>query len=439
MPCFNRIVLCAITVFGMQCVSAQDNQSLFGDTEKAKAMAEKLKQEGFGAGQQQSAGKGEAWVNDSQKRVIEQAAQLKLQMPGLTDAESSAQAQQYKRAAEELSASSMAGMRNGLEKQVGLNQEEASLFGGDDSFGAKEDVFAIFISFSMSDAEIKDALQAASRSGGKVFLKGMKEGHTSITETMRTIRQIASGLTNPPETRFNPKAFDTFGITQVPTIVYQDKDKVYLAKGIMNLGWLKAQVSNGVEAGDLGVKGPTVPVKERSIIEVMQERMAKYDWEGQRKKTIQTFWSRQNFESLPAARLSKVWFINPTVRVTADVVNPRGDVLARAGDVLNPLDVPTGQQNFLLFDATDTRQLEWATKEASKNHIGPVVIMTSQVSKEKGWEHLEQLRQHFQQEMYIIPKELIKRFHIEALPVMITPDMTKKVFKVEQFEMELVN
>lgn len=435
---FNRVMVCTIAIFGIQSASAQENQSIFGDTEKARAMAEKLKQEGFGAGQQQGAGQNEKWLNDSQKKVLKQAAELKLQMPELAEAESNDRAMQYRRAAEELSASSMAGMRNGLEKQIGLNQEEASLFGGD-SFGEKEDVFAIFISFSMSNTEIKDALQAASRSGGKVFLKGMKEGHTSITETMKTIRQIASGIANPPETRFNPKAFDTFGVTQVPTIVYQDKDKTYLAKGIMNLGWLKAQVSNGVEAGDLGVKGPTVPVKERSIIEVMQERMARYDWEGQRKKTIQTFWSRQNFESLPAARLSKVWFINPTVRVTADVVNPRGDVLARAGDVLNPLDVPTGQQNFLLFDATDARQLEWATKEASKNHIGPVVIMTSQLSKEKGWEHLEQLRQHFQQEMYIIPKELIKRFHVEALPVMITPDMSKKVFKVEQFEMELAN
>lgn len=435
---FNRIMACAVAAFGIHAASAQDATSIFENSEKAKAMTEKLKNEGFGHAQQLPAGQDEKWLHANQKKILEQAEVLKQQMPGIAAGESNEQVQQYKQAAEELSATSMAGMRNGLEKQVGLSKEESSLFGGDE-FAVKEDVLAIFISFSMSDAEIKDAFQAASRANAKVFLKGMKEGHLSITETMKTVRQIASGLNTPPETRFNPKAFETFGVTEVPTIMYQEKDKVYLAKGIMNLGWLKAQVKNGVEPSDLGVKGPTKPVKERSIIEIMQERLAKYDWEGQKQKTIKSFWSRQQFELLPAAKLGKVWFINPTVRVKADVVNPRGDVLARAGDVVNPLDVPTGQQNFLLFDATDTRQLEWATKEAAKNHFGPVVIMTSQLSKEKGWDHLETLRQHFQQELYIIPKELIKRFHIEALPVMITPDMSKKVFKVEQFEMELVN
>ncbi|HAS0789572.1 TrbC family F-type conjugative pilus assembly protein [Escherichia coli] len=438
MHCFNRIMVCAIAALGICAASAQDTTTIFDNSEKANAIAEKLKKEGFGQTQQQPAGQDEKWLHANQKKVLQQAEALKQQMPGVAEGESNERVQYYQQAAEELSATSMAGMRNGLEKQVGLSKQESSLFGGDE-FAVKEDVFAIFISFSMSDAEIKDALQAASRANAKVFLKGMKNGHTSITDTMKTIRQIASGMDNPPETRFNPKAFETFGVTQVPTIIYQDKGKVYLAKGIMNLGWLKAQVQNGVEVGDLGQKGPTKPVKERSIIETMQERLAKYDWEGQKKKTIQSFWSRQQFEQLPAARLNKIWFINPTVRVKADVVNPRGDVLARAGDVLNPLDIPTGQQNFLLFDATDTRQLEWATKEAAKKHTGPVVIMTSQISKEKGWDHLEALRQQFQQEIYLIPKELIKRFHIAALPVMITPDMTKKVFKVEQFEMELAN
>ena len=434
MHCFNRIMVCVIAAFGICGATAQVVPESQLSTDKAKEMAEQLKKEGFGAGTG-SSNQDDRMFWEQQRKIQAQAELLKQQMPELKSPESNQQVQLYQQAAQELSATSMLGMRNGLEKQVGLSKSEAGMFGGDE-FAVKEDVFAVFISFSMTDGQIKDALQTASNAGAKVFLKGLKEGHDNILQTTKSIRMIAAGVKDPPETRFNPKAFEEFNVTQVPTIVFQDKDKVYKARGITNLGWLKAQAKNGVEPGDLGPKGETYPVKERSIIESIEQRMANYDWEGQKEKTIKSFWSRQQFETLPAAKLDKVWFINPTVRVKSDVVNPRGDVLARAGDVINPLNVPTGQQNFLLFDATDTRQLEWASKELAKEHTGQVVLMTSQISKEKGWDHLGALREHFQKEIFLLPKELIKRFHVTALPVLISPDMSKKVFKVEQFEME---
>lgn len=433
---FFKTVFIAVGAFSILSVGAQDNSDVLGNTEKAQAMAEKLRKEGF-APSANIKGQSEGWLYDNQKKVLQQAESLKQNMPQLNAEGSDPRVQQYMDAANQLSNTSMAGMRNGLEKQLNVSKSEADNFYGGD-VGTKDDEFAIFISFSMTEPEIKDALRTAAASGAKVYLKGLKQGHESIMQTMKDIRRIATGIDTPPETRFNPKAFDTFNVTQVPTIIYETKGKTYLAKGIMNLGWLKGKAIDGEDDGDLGVKGPTYPVKEQSIIDLMQQRLAKYDWEGQKQKTIKSFWSRQQFELLPPAKLDKVWFINPTVKVKADVVNPRGDVLARAGDVINPLDIPTGQQTFLLFDATDNQQLEWATKEFAKTHNGPVVLMTSQISKDKGWDHLNSLRAHFKQETYLIPKELIKRFHLTALPVLITPDTSKKVFRVEQFEMEAV-
>jgi hypothetical protein len=65
-----------------------------------------------------------------------------------------------------------------------------------------------------------------------------------------------------------------------------------------------------------------------------------------------------------------------------------------------------------------------------------MVLMTSRVDQKKGWEHMDALRLHFKSEVYVMPKEIVKRFKLGALPVFISPDMKKKVFKVEQYSME---
>lgn len=437
MRCSKFMTVGALCVLAVgTCVRAEpvDNFDSIVNPDQAKAMAEQLRKEKF-VPDKAAASHDTGWVSENVKQVTEYKEQVREQLPEFSDAAVKVQMAKYEEAAKQLSQTSLAGIQNGLEKQVGLSKENASLFGGS-MMGASEDAYAIFISFSMSDAEIRNALETASSAGAHVYLNGLKEGHETITQTMKAIRQIAAGIKSPPETRFNSKAFEQFGVKQVPFIVFQEKGKTYTAKGIMNLRWLRGKALDSAEAGDFGVFGPTKPVKERSLVESMKERMATYDWEGQKKKTVETFWSKQQFEVLPAASEDKVWFINPTVRVQADVVNPRGDVLARAGDVINPLNAPTGPQNFIIFDANDVSQLEWATAIASsKRNQGPVMIMTSQLARDKGWDHLESLRKHFNREIYIVPKELIRRFKVTELPVFITPDLQKKVFRVEQHSM----
>jgi len=67
---------------------------------------------------------------------------------------------------------------------------------------------------------------------------------------------------------------------------------------------------------------------------------------------------------------------------------------------------------------------------------GQVMLMFSRLNKEKGWDHLSALREHFSRELYQLPKELINKFDLKALPVKVTADLNRKVFKVEQFEVQ---
>lgn len=383
---------------------------------------------------------GSQWVVDNVKDV--KAVTEQLNESGLLDefsaANVEAQMKAHQQAAQSLADHTNSRLEVELQRHAGLTEEQARHFSPDASERPNSH-YAVFISFSMSDVEIKEAIRTAASAGAEVYLKGLRKGDNSITDTMRHLQRITQGMDERAFTRFNPSAFEEFNVTQVPTILYHSEGKTFTARGVMNLRWLKGHAIDDLESKDLGAYGPTKPVVERSIVEVFQERLANYDFEGSKKRTVNTFWKRQQFSTLPRANKNEVWFIDPTVKVTADIVNPRGDVLARAGDIINPLNSTglAGQQNFIIFDATDIKQLKWATAAASSTQLaGQLMLMTSQVDKENGWDHLEAVREHFKQEIYMLPKELIQRFKLTSLPVVITPDMDKKVFKIEQFYLE---
>lgn len=432
MRCFKPLTVTLIVITALSVGAQEKSLDNLVDQEKAQQMVEQLKKEKFN----QDSGRAAhdmSWVQQNQQSVKEYAEKARQTMPEFSEDAVKAQVEKHEAEAQVMVSNAMSGAKGVLQEQFGLTQKQSGGVSGGMASEVTEH-YAVFISFSMSDAEIKDALSTASSAGAKVYLKGLKKGHASITDTMKEMRKLALKLDNPPETRFNPKAFEQFNVTQVPTIVYQEKGKTYIAKGIMNLRWLRGKAIDAAESGDLGVFGPTRPVEEESIITAIQGRLANYDWESQKKKTVASFWGRQSFETLPAASVDKIWYINPTVRVQNDVVNPRGVVLARAGQIINPLDTPMGQQSFVAFDANDKRQVEWAKAfVANVKSTRPVMVMTSQLDKSRGWEHMAELRKSFQSEIYMLPKELIKRFNLQALPVHISPDMNKKVLKVEQF------
>jgi conjugal transfer pilus assembly protein TraW len=431
---FSKFLACGVVV--ILPFMALSGDEVF-NTKKADEMAQRLRSEKW-VGQDNSTSTDTSWVQG----VVEQAGETSksLKANGSMDqfaVESvEAKVKVYEKAAQQLVDNTYSRLDVELQKHAGLTSEEASLFNPDYSDGPKSH-FAIFISFSMSEAEIKDALSAAQSAGAQVYLKGLRKGDESIMDTMTHLQRLTLKMDEKPYTRFNPAAFEQFQVTQVPTILYHENGKTYTARGITNLRWLKGHSLDNMESQDFGSYGPTKPVLERSIIEDIQSRIASYDFEAEKKRTVDSFWKRKKFVTLPNADKSEVWFIDPTVRVTADVRNPRGDLLARAGDIINPLATMTAVQNFMIFDATNVKHLEWATAAVSSPQLtGPVMLMTSTLNSENGWEHLAAIRKHFGKEIYLLPKELVDKFKLSALPAIITPELQKQVFRIEQIKLE---
>lgn len=337
---------------------------------------------------------------------------------------------------------STSSLEQALQQHAGVSQENAAAFNAQnqgqlESRQNEPEELAIFVSFSMGHRALRDAVITAKQHGGEVYFNGLHPEHSKIDETMYLMREIAAGIEEPPMVRFNPTAFDRYSVTQVPTILYR-KDKRYLmASGITSLDWLKSEFEHHNENNDYGVSGPVSEVVERNLIEEMQERMAKIDWEAERERTLSTFWERQTYTRLPRAEKNESWMIDPTIQAVKDIRTPRGDLVARAGQVINPLANQGVGLTVVAFNAGDIEQLEWVTSKLQTMKIGgTLMLMTSELSKKEGWDHIEALYEHFEQPVYLLPQELVNRFQISALPAVVTTDMARSLLKIEQFNIK---
>jgi len=378
----------------------------------------------------------------SEERVQQYKKQM--QQQGVTelfsDERLAKKTRQYENAAKVLADKSQMKMANALQQYEGLSQRQALSFSGQVAPGEEASPSVrnvVFFSFSMREAEILEAMKAAVRDGSTMVLNGIASHHTGIHDTIRELQYIGRDLSIKPDVRFKPKLFEKYNVTKVPTILYEKDGVAVSAEGILNVGWLKSKHKEVSEDKFYGNYGAVYAVEEESLLETIRSRMANYDWTGKREKAITGYWKKQNFNTLPPATESQTWYIDPTVRVQKDIKNPNGDYLARAGQVINPLASSPTPLTFYVFDPTDTTQLSWMHNTINTDaNNGQVMLMFSRLNKEKGWDHLSALREHFSRELYQLPKELINKFDLKALPVKVTADLNRKVFKVEQFEVQ---
>lgn len=296
---------------------------------------------------------------------------------------------------------------------------------------------AIFVSFSMTNQELYSAFSEAGQIGAEIYFNGMHPDDENIGQTMRRLQKMAGDIKERPSARFHPKAFEEFEVQSVPYMISLSKGKSLSVAGVLNFGWLDEKGVDKEGRHHFGTQGAVRPVIERNLLEEIELRLSRIDFEEKKKQAVAKFWSKQKFVQLPRAQKDEAWMIDPTVKVTKDIVNPNGEVLARKGDIVNPLASIPALNTYILFNARDTKQLEWAySQKSSGKLVGTVMFMSSELDAEKGWDHLSALREQFKQEIYMVPKEMVDRFKITALPVIVSTDLERKMLKVQQFSME---
>jgi len=347
----------------------------------------------------------------------------------------------YTEDAKKLSSKSLLDMTDSMVENGMATREQADAFVNKGKKGASASPGdrnrQLYVSFSIPDNRLKELFKSAARQDAVVFFNGLEPGMTSIDDMMKRVAPLLNGQENPPQVRFNPYKFHEYEVTSVPTIVYQKEGVSAIASGITDFDWLIGQHERLDKTKNFGKYGPVTAVIEKNLIEEIEERYNALNMEERKREAVANFWKNQEYTVLPTATEDSTHYINPTVKVTKDIKNARGDVLAMAGEVINPLKNQSFGSTYIIFNPLVPEQLHWL-KDYLKdtNQKGRKMLIATEIKQEGGWEFRRNLVREFDQEIFMMQEEMVNRFKVTAVPAVVTTDLKRLVLKVQQFGVE---
>ena len=272
----------------------------------------------------------------------------------------------------------------------------------------------LFVSMGMPDQELRAAAEEAAETKSLLVFRGVAKGGDTGTIT-RGLYQLVKDLKPVPGAVIDPLLFTRFNVQAVPTLVETNAaGETRIARGMPGFNWLSQQ-----DAGDLGQKGPVFGIAEPDMIEEMQRRMAEFDWDKEKQHAMDNFWAHQKDSvSLPVAEKNTQRLVDTSIVSTQDIFHPDGRLIIKKGQKINPQAIMPMRHAYILFDATDKKQVEIAKKVGDEMlaQQKPVVYLFSKMDTGKGWEHYNQTTGIMNAPLYKINKTIIDRFKIQALP-----------------------
>lgn len=126
------------------------------------------------------------------------------------------------------------------------------------------------------------------------------------------------------------------------------------------------------DAKDYGVMGQVFEIKEENMLEMIISRLKKLEKSGnllQHQKLLAEKARTQSLRPRPVEGIIKTkeartFSYDPSITVPQDYKDHRGQVFAKAGSRVNPLDSVSLSKPILFFDGDDESQVAWAKKQA---------------------------------------------------------------------------
>lgn len=180
------------------------------------------------------------------------------------------------------------------------------------------------------------------------------------------------------------------------------------------------------------VIGPVYPIKEVSLLDVMMNKLKHMEQTGQI-EAMQQQWKTLARDrvlnpkgiALPRVIEATKRFYDPSITVNRDIYLPDGQLLHKAGTVVNPLSVKSFNKRMLFIDGTDKQQVIWAKKQYESSGWRDKVILVngSYVDVMKDWKHPVYFDQLGGQ---VGAREtLVGRFGIKAVPSLVYQEGNK--------------
>lgn len=173
---------------------------------------------------------------------------------------------------------------------------------------------------------------------------------------------------------------------------------------------------------NLGVIGPTWPIKERDLLEAIHAKLRDKQDSGavdplatRLRRQALTYAATPPSLHLPRAKQSRMAHIDPSIVVPYDIRDAHGHRLYRTGTTVNPLERYPLDQTLLFIDGDDPDQRTWLDAQLTDDDAQLKVILTG------GSPGV--LSKSLQRPVYFDQDALlVHRFGIEAVPASVQAD-----------------
>lgn len=187
-------------------------------------------------------------------------------------------------------------------------------------------------------------------------------------------------------------------------------------------------------ARDYGQQGAVFRVLEPDLLASIEQKLKSLEASGGIERMNQELARRTEAKVRrpdPVAGIGKadrlrVWTYDPAITVDHDIVDTKGNVLARKGQRVNPLDFVGVPQALVFIDGDDPDQVAWVLRRYQD--VQAKVVMVKGAPLEAMTRH--QRRFYFDQGGY-----LVGRFAIRAVPAVVEQD--GKVMKVSEIPLRV--
>lgn len=124
--------------------------------------------------------------------------------------------------------------------------------------------------------------------------------------------------------------------------------------------------------------GQTYPILEPDFIHFIEQQAKRQDSDrllNQLQSVAQNRFDRPTSIHLPSARKAHEMLFDPSVTLSAPILDAEGQVLVLAGTRFNPLDHVQLSHTYIFIDADDARQVKWAEQQLAE-HPDHIPILT---------------------------------------------------------------
>lgn len=218
------------------------------------------------------------------------------------------------------------------------------------------------------------------------------------------------------------------------------------AKGMAQMAlfmiFLFAMLFSIAQAGNLGVQGTVYEIAEPDMLTGIQEKLTHMEESGELKRQQEDIQKRSIQHMLRPQPVSGVRALypgespmtrtfNPSILINQDIINSRGEVIARKGQSVNPFNHIGFDENLLFIDADQADQIQWVKKtieEGEKDGRPYKVILVNGDIQEAS--KLLHKRVFFDQRGF-----LCKHFGVKHVPTMIYRPGDEKRLIIEEIRL----